>query len=90
MMDLHSVVAFFHIVKWTGLAIGHEINRVPGENMISDSIVWKHVRMFVLSTKETNTLIVQNRKVISVLTTGSPLGSERTHFFQSAKLSRRR
>jgi hypothetical protein len=46
------------------------------------------VRMFVLSTKETDTPIVPNRKVISVVTTASPLCSQRSHFFQSAKLQR--
>jgi hypothetical protein len=35
MIDLHSVVAFFYKAKWTGLAIIQEINRVPGENMVS-------------------------------------------------------
>jgi hypothetical protein len=90
MIDLHSIVAFFHKAKWTGLAITHEINRVPGENMISYSTVGKCVRMLVLLTEETDTPIVPNRKVISVLTPASPLCSHRSHFFQSAKLSRRR
>jgi hypothetical protein len=89
MIDLYSVVTFFHKARWTGLAITHEIKRVPGENTISYSTVWKCVRMFVLSMKETDTLIVPNRRVISVLTTASPLCSQRRHFFQSTKLSRR-
>jgi hypothetical protein len=55
-----------------GLAITHEINRVSGENTISYSTIGKCVRMFALSTKETDTPVVPNRKVISVLTTASP------------------
>jgi hypothetical protein len=58
MVDLHSVIAFFQKAKWTERAITHEINRVFGENTISYSIFGKHVRIFVLSTKETGTLIV--------------------------------
>jgi hypothetical protein len=88
--DLHSVVAFFHGVKWSGLAITHEINRVPEENTISYSTVGKCVRMFVLSMNETDTPIVPNRKMISVLTTASPLRSQRSHLFQFAKLPRKR
>jgi hypothetical protein len=43
MIDLHSVVAFFHKAKWTERAITHEINRVLGENTISDSRLGKYV-----------------------------------------------
>jgi hypothetical protein len=39
MTDLHSVVAFFQKAKWTGIAIAHETNRVPGENTIGHSTV---------------------------------------------------
>jgi hypothetical protein len=52
MIDLHSVVAFFHKAKWTGLAITREINLVPGENTISYSTVGKYVWMFILSRKK--------------------------------------
>jgi hypothetical protein len=45
-------------MKWTELAITHEINRVLGKNTVSYSTVGKYVRMFVLSTKETDTRIV--------------------------------
>jgi hypothetical protein len=58
MIDLHSVVAFFHKAKWTERAITHEINRVLGKNTISYSTLRKCVRMFVLSTKETGTSVV--------------------------------
>jgi hypothetical protein len=58
MIDLRSFVACFHKVKWTELAITHEISRVLGKNIISCSTVGKYVRAFVLSTKETNTAIV--------------------------------
>jgi hypothetical protein len=58
MIDLHSVVAFFHKAKWTGRDITHEIGRVPGEDTISYSTVGTCVQMFVLSTKETDTPIV--------------------------------
>jgi hypothetical protein len=58
MIDLHSVVAFFHKAKWTERAIKHEINRVLGENTISCWTLGKYVRLFVLSTKETDTPIV--------------------------------
>jgi hypothetical protein len=39
MIDLHSIVAFFHKAKWSKLAITDEINRVLGENTISHSTV---------------------------------------------------
>jgi hypothetical protein len=58
MIDLHSVVTFFHKVKCTKRAITHEINRVLGENTISYSTLGKYVQMFVLSTKETDIHIV--------------------------------
>jgi hypothetical protein len=77
MIDLHSIVAFSDRAKWTGLAITQEINRVPWENTISYSTVGKCVRMFVLSTKETDTPIIPNRMAISVLTTASPFCSQR-------------
>jgi hypothetical protein len=32
MINLRSVVAFFHKAKWTERAITHEMNRVLGEN----------------------------------------------------------
>jgi hypothetical protein len=53
MIDLNSVLAFFHKAKWTELAITHDINRALGENTINSSTVRKCVRMIVLSTKET-------------------------------------
>jgi hypothetical protein len=52
MTDLHSVVAFFHKAKWTGLAVTHEIHRVPGENAISDSTVGKYVGYLFYQQKE--------------------------------------
>jgi hypothetical protein len=58
MIDLHSVVAFFHKTKRTERAIAHEINRMLGENTISYSTIGKYVRMLVLSTKEIDTPIV--------------------------------
>jgi hypothetical protein len=58
MIDLHSVVAFFHKAKWTERAITHEINRVLGENIIIYLTLGKYVQMFVLSTKETDTPVV--------------------------------
>jgi hypothetical protein len=45
MIDLHSVVAFFHKTKLAELGVTHEINRVLGENTISYSTVGKYVRM---------------------------------------------
>jgi hypothetical protein len=44
--------------EWTELTVTHEIKRVLGRNTIVYSTVGKYVRMFVLSTKETNTPIV--------------------------------
>jgi uncharacterized protein YbaR (Trm112 family) len=58
MIDLNFVVAFFHKAKLTELTITHEINYMLVENTISYSTVGKHVRTFVLSTKETNTLVL--------------------------------
>jgi hypothetical protein len=58
MIDLHSVVAFFHKPKWTERAIKHKIDRVLGENTISCCTLEKYVRLFALSTKETDTPIV--------------------------------
>jgi DNA-binding transcriptional ArsR family regulator len=55
---LHSVVAFFHKAKWTELAITYEMNGVLRENTISDSTRGIYFRMFVLSTKETDTHMV--------------------------------
>jgi hypothetical protein len=81
MIDLHSVVPFFYEAKMTKLAITREIYRAIGEDTISYSTIEKYVRMFALSTKETDTLIVPNRKVISVSTTASPLCCQRSHFF---------
>jgi hypothetical protein len=43
MIDLHSIVAFFHKAKWSELTIRHEINRVLGENIISYSTVRKYM-----------------------------------------------
>jgi hypothetical protein len=89
MIDLHSIVAFFHKVKWTELAITHEINLVLGENTISYSTVGNYVRIFILSTKETHTLIIPESKGDFNLTTALPLCSQRSHFFRSAELLRR-
>jgi hypothetical protein len=55
---LHSVIAFFHKAKWTEMAITCEINAVLRENAIGYSTVGRYLRMFALSTKETNTSIV--------------------------------
>jgi hypothetical protein len=89
MIDMQSFVAFFHKAKRTGLTITHKINRLPGENMISCWTVGKYVWMFAFSTKKIDTPVVPNRKVILALTTASTLCSQRSHFFQSAKLPRR-
>jgi hypothetical protein len=58
MIDLHSIVAFFHKVKWTKRTVTREIHSVLVENTISYLTLGKYVRMFVLSTKEINTPIV--------------------------------
>jgi hypothetical protein len=58
MIDLHSVIAFFHKAKWTQHAITQDINRVLGENTIRYSTLVDYVRMFVLSIKDTDTSIV--------------------------------
>lgn len=58
MIDLHSVVAFFHMAKWTELAIMHEINRALGENTISDSTIGQYGRMLVCASKKLDTPIV--------------------------------
>jgi hypothetical protein len=55
---MYCVGAFFHKTKWAELAITHEINCMLGENAVSSSTLGKYVRMFVLSTKETDTPIV--------------------------------
>jgi hypothetical protein len=62
MIDLHSVVVFFHKAKGTELAITHEINRVLRENTISNSTVRKYARMLVFSTKEADIRIVPESK----------------------------
>jgi hypothetical protein len=51
MIDLHSVVAFFHKAEWTELAITHEINRVLGENITAYSTVEKYVSRIHLRTE---------------------------------------
>jgi hypothetical protein len=38
---MSAAIAFFHKAKWTELAITHEINRVPGQNIINYSTVGK-------------------------------------------------
>jgi hypothetical protein len=58
MIDPHSVVSFFHKTKWIERALTPEIHHVPGEDTISCSTLRKYVRMFVLSTKETDIPIV--------------------------------
>jgi hypothetical protein len=58
MIDLHSVIAFSHIGKCTELAMTHEIDRVLEENIINYSTVGTYVRMFVLSTKESDIPII--------------------------------
>jgi hypothetical protein len=62
MIDLHSVVAFFHKAKWTEFTITHEINGVLGKNTISDSTVRKYARMLALSAKEADTHIAPKSK----------------------------
>jgi hypothetical protein len=88
MIDLHSVVAFFHRAKWTEPAIRHIINHVLGENTISYSTVRKYVRMFPYSTKETGTPMVPESKVGFSLDDCIPLCFQRSHFFKAAKLLR--
>jgi hypothetical protein len=58
MIDLPSVVAFFDKTRWTKRTVTHEMNRVLRENTLSYSTLGKYVRMFALSTKETDTPIV--------------------------------
>jgi AraC-like DNA-binding protein len=59
MINLHSVIAFFHNAEWTELAITHEINRVLGENRIADSTVGKSVREFVCGPKDNDSFTVR-------------------------------
>jgi hypothetical protein len=89
MIDLHSVIAFFHKGKWTELATTHEIDRVMGKNTISYSAAGIYVRMFVLSTKKSTFLSSPNRKVILVFTIASRLCPQKSYFFQSAELLRK-
>jgi hypothetical protein len=58
MIDLHSVIAFFHKAKWTELAVTHEIHCMLGENTVGYSAVRKYVRTFVITTKEIDTLVI--------------------------------
>jgi hypothetical protein len=58
MIDLHSIIAFFHKAEWTELAITHEINRVLGENTIIDSLVGKYVREFICGPNDKDSFIV--------------------------------
>jgi hypothetical protein len=58
-IDLHSVVAFFHKAEWTELAITHEINRVLGENTIAFYTVGKYVREFICGPEDKDSFIVR-------------------------------
>jgi hypothetical protein len=58
MIDLYSLADFFDKVKWVELAITHEINRVPWENIIGYSTARTYVRTVVLLRNETDTPIV--------------------------------
>jgi hypothetical protein len=86
MIDLQSVVAFFHRAKRTEFVIIHEINQVLGGNTLSDSTVGKYVWMFAFSTKEIDAPIVPESKIGFSPDGCIPLCSSRSHFFQSAKL----
>jgi hypothetical protein len=59
MINLHSVVAFFHQAEWTELAITHEISRVLGENTIAYSTVGKYVQEFICGLKNKDSFIVR-------------------------------
>jgi hypothetical protein len=62
---------------------------VLGKNIISYTTVGKHVRTFVLSTKETSIPVVPNRRVISVLTTASPLCSQEEPFLSVPQIAKK-
>jgi hypothetical protein len=83
---MYSIIAFFHKAKWTELAITHEINRLLGENTVSHSAVARYVRMFVLSTKETDTSIVPESEGDFSLDDRIPLCSQKSNFFHCTKL----
>jgi hypothetical protein len=59
MIDLNSVVAFFHKAKWSELALRHEINCVLGENTINYSAAGKDDRVFVCASRRPDSLIVE-------------------------------
>jgi hypothetical protein len=59
MIDLHSVVAFFHKAEWTELVVTHEIRRVLGKNTIACSTVGKYVREFICGSKDKDSFIVR-------------------------------
>jgi hypothetical protein len=83
MIDLHSVVTFFHKAKWTERAITHEINRVLAEDTISYSRLGKYIRMFLLSIKETDTPIVPESEGNFSLDDHIALLPQMSHFIQS-------
>jgi hypothetical protein len=59
MIDLHSVVAFFHKAEWTELAITHEINCMLEKNTIAYSTAGKYVREFICGPKDKDSFIVR-------------------------------
>jgi hypothetical protein len=89
MIDLHSVVAFFHKAEWTELAITHEINPVLGEGAASYSTVRKYVRMLGLSRKETDIPVFPESERDFSFDNHIALMLSEEPFFQSTKLIRR-
>jgi hypothetical protein len=59
MIDLHSVVAFFHKAEWTELATRHEVNRLLGEKTIACFAVGRYVREFICGPKDKGSFIVR-------------------------------
>jgi hypothetical protein len=58
MIDLNSVVAFFHKAKWSELALRYEIYCVLGENAVNYSTAGKDVRAFACASRRPDSLIV--------------------------------
>jgi predicted metal-dependent RNase len=69
MIDLSSVVVFFHKAEWTELTVTHEINRVLRENRIAYSTVGKYVREFICESKEKYCFIIRQFEGDSTETT---------------------
>jgi hypothetical protein len=68
MIDLGSVISFFHGTKWTELAITYEINGVLGENTMSIRRSGNMFGCLSYQRKKQPFPFSPNRKVISILT----------------------